>query len=69
MPIINQILLVENDPEDIELILASLSEHHLANKVAVARNGVEALDYLCRRGSFAKRPSGNTVGILYYGEK
>ncbi len=59
-----RILLVEDDPKDIELTLAALAEHNLANEVAVARDGVEVLDYLYRRGSFAQRPPGNPVVIL-----
>jgi CheY-like chemotaxis protein len=61
---IKRILLVEDDPKDIELTLAALGEHNLANEVAVARDGVEALDYLFRRGAFARRPPGNPVVIL-----
>jgi hypothetical protein len=48
---IKKILLVEDDPRDVELTLAALEEHHLANKVAVVRDGAEALDYLYRRGN------------------
>jgi CheY-like chemotaxis protein len=59
-----RILLIEDDPKDIELTLAALGEHNLANEVAVARDGVEALDYLYRRGSFAQRPPGNPVVIM-----
>ena len=61
---IKRILLVEDDPKDIELTLAALGEHNLANEVAVARDGVEALDYLCRRGAFARRPPGNPIVIM-----
>ncbi len=61
---IKRILLVEDDPRDIELILTALAEHNLANELVVARDGVEALDYLNRRGSFAQRPAGNPVVIL-----
>jgi len=61
---IKRILLVEDDPKDIELTLAALNENKLANEVAVARDGVEALDYLYRRGSFAQRPAGNPVVIM-----
>jgi hypothetical protein len=46
------ILLVEDDPRDVELTLAALEEHHLANKVFVVHDGAEALDYLYRRGKF-----------------
>jgi len=59
-----RILLVEDDPKDIELTLAALAEHSLADAVEVARDGVEALDYLHRRGSFAQRPPGNPVVIM-----
>jgi CheY-like chemotaxis protein len=64
MEVLKRILLVEDDPKDVELTLAALDEHKLANEVAVARDGVEALDYLYRRGSFAQRPAGNPVVIL-----
>ncbi|MFH1985629.1 MAG: response regulator [Pseudomonadota bacterium] len=64
MQSIKKILLVEDDPKDIELTLSALSEHNLANGVAIARDGVEALDYLYRRGIFAQRPPGNPVVIL-----
>ena len=61
---LKRILLVEDDPKDVELILSALSEHNLANEVVVARDGVEALDYLYRREAFALRPDGNPVVIL-----
>ncbi len=64
MHTIKRILLVEDDPKDVELTLAALAENNLANEVAVARDGVEALDYLCRRGSFAQRSHGNPVVIM-----
>ena len=64
MEAIKRILLVEDDPKDIELTLNALGEHNLANEIVVARDGVEALDYLYRRGAFALRPQGNPVVIL-----
>jgi len=64
MKALKRILLVEDDPKDIELTLAALSEHNLANEVVVARDGVEALDYLYCRESFARRPAGKPVVIL-----
>ncbi len=64
METIKRILLVEDDPKDVELTLTALSEHNLANEVEVARDGVEALDYLFCRGAFADRPDGNPVVIL-----
>ena len=51
-----RILLVEDDPKDVELTLTALEEYNLANEVVVARDGAEALDYLYCRGNFADRP-------------
>ena len=48
-----EILLAEDDSRDIELTLAALEEHNLANKVVIARDGALALDYLYRRGEYA----------------
>lgn len=61
---LKKILLVEDDPRDVELTLAALEEHHLANKVAVVRDGAEALDYLYSRGEFATRAGGNPILVL-----
>jgi CheY-like chemotaxis protein len=58
------ILLVEDDPRDVELTLAVLEEHNLANRVVVARDGVEALDYLYRRGTHIGRPTSHPVVVL-----
>jgi CheY-like chemotaxis protein len=52
---LKRILLVEDSKKDVELTLAALDHHHLANEVVVARDGVEALDFLCRRGKFKSR--------------
>ncbi len=60
----HRILLVEDDPKDIELTLAALEEYNLANEIVVARDGAEALDYLYHRGAFKQRPAGNPVVIL-----
>jgi len=50
-----RILLVEDNPKDIELTLAALEHNRLANGVVVARDGVEALDYLHCTGKFSGR--------------
>jgi CheY-like chemotaxis protein len=60
---IKSILLVENDSKDVELHLHALEEFNLTNRIVVARDGVEALDYLYRRGHFAERVPGNPVAI------
>lgn len=64
MSALKSILLVEDDPKDIELTLESLEEYNLVNEVLVARDGAEALDYLYRRRKFADYPSGNPAVIL-----
>ena len=61
---IKNILLVEDDPRDVELTLAALEEHHLANKVVVVDNGVLALDYLYHRGKFKTRAGGHPIVVL-----
>jgi CheY-like chemotaxis protein len=64
MKALKRILLVEDDPKDVELTLNALNEYNLANEVEIARDGLEALDYLFHRRSFAERPGGNPVVIL-----
>ena len=49
------ILLVEDNPDDVELTLLALREAKVANPVVVAGDGVEALDYLFGRGAHAGR--------------
>jgi len=49
------ILLVEDNPHDVELTLHALREHRLANRIEVARDGVEALDFLFGTGAYAGR--------------
>ena len=61
---LKRILLVEDDPNDVELTLAALSEYNFANEVAVARDGKEALDYLYSRGNYKNRPNGNPLFIV-----
>ncbi len=59
-----RILLAEDNLDDIELTLRVLAEYHLANKVDVVRDGVDALDYLFRRARFADRSPGNPALIV-----
>ena len=62
--ILKCILLVEDDLQDVQLMLAALEQHHLADRVYVVHDGAEALDYLCYRGAFAHRTRGNPVLVL-----
>lgn len=59
-----RILLAEDSEQDIELTLAALEEHHLADDVVVVRDGAEALDYLNSRGQFAGHGNGLPVVVL-----
>jgi len=61
---LKSILLAEDDPRDVELTLAAMEEQHLANRIAVVRDGAEALDYLYRRAQFKLRAGGNPIVIL-----
>jgi CheY-like chemotaxis protein len=58
------ILLVEDDPNDVELTLSALAENGLTNKIVVVRDGEEALDYLYRRGVYESRAAGNPAVTL-----
>ncbi len=58
------ILLVEDNPHDLELTLIALEKIQLANEVEITRDGAEALDYLNRTGIFSGRAEGNPAVIL-----
>jgi CheY-like chemotaxis protein len=59
-----RILLVEDDPRDVELTLTALGEYNLANEVVVTRDGEKALDYLYCRGEFSARSNDNPAVML-----
>jgi two-component system response regulator len=50
-----EILLVEDDPADAELTVLALRKERLANRIEIARDGAEALDFLFCRGAHAQR--------------
>jgi CheY-like chemotaxis protein len=64
MSAIKRILLVEDSEQDIELTLSALGESKLANEIAIARDGSEALDYLYSRGKFAGREEGLPIVVF-----
>jgi CheY-like chemotaxis protein len=64
MTTLGRILIVEDDPRDVELTLTALGEHNLANEVVVTRDGQEALDYLYCRGEFRTRPNDNPAVMM-----
>lgn len=61
---LGRILLVEDDPRDVELTMTALEEYNLTNEVVVTRDGAEALDYLYCRGSFKMRSTENPAVLL-----
>ena len=61
---LKRVLFAEDSENDVELTLTALKENRLANEVVVVRDGVEALDYLYRRGQFQSRPAGNPAFVL-----
>ncbi len=52
-PDVVELLLVEDNPQDLELALRALGKANLANRVHVARDGAEALDFVFRQGPHA----------------
>jgi CheY-like chemotaxis protein len=64
MGTLGRILLVEDDPKDVELTLTALEEYNLANEVVIVRDGEEALDYLHCRGGFVDRTCDNPAVML-----
>ena len=61
---LGRILMVEDDPKDVELTLTALEEYNLANEVIVTRDGEQALDYLYCRGEYKTRSNGNPAVML-----
>jgi len=61
---LKQILLVEDNPKDLELTLEALERSQLANDVVTARDGAEALDWLMCRGPHANRDTGDPAVVL-----
>lgn len=64
MTLLKRILLAEDSDRDVELTLAALEEHNLANEVVVVHDGTETLDYLRRQGQFKDHTNGIPVVVL-----
>lgn len=58
------ILLVEDNPDDEALAIRALKRHHIGNEIVVARDGVEALDYLFCTGMYADRDITNKPSVI-----
>jgi CheY-like chemotaxis protein len=59
-----EILLVEDNPNDVELTLQALRASHLANEIKVVRDGAEALDFIMCRGPYADRDINNAPKVI-----
>lgn len=59
-----RILLVDDSVRDTELALDAFQQYNLSNEVVTLRDGVEALDYLYRRGAFVDRTDGDPAMIM-----
>jgi len=59
-----EILLVEDNPDDVELTRIAFTQAKIANKLVVARDGAEALDYLFARGAHADRDPTHLPSIV-----
>ena len=64
MSALARILIVEDDPNDLELTLSALTDYNLANEVVITRDGQQALDYLYCRGEFSARTTHNPAVLL-----
>jgi len=58
------ILLVEDNPDDVALTLRAFKRSHLMNPLVVARDGVEALDFVFARGAYADRTSASLPTLI-----
>jgi CheY-like chemotaxis protein len=59
-----EILIVEDNPDDLELTLDALEQHNLANRIEVARDGAEALDFLFATGPHSDRDIENGPKVV-----
>ena len=58
------ILLVEDNPDDVELTLRALKQYHVKNQINVVRDGAEALDYLFTTGAYADRDTTTMPAVV-----
>jgi two-component system response regulator len=58
------VLLVEDNPSDMELTLLALETGKCANHIDVVRDGAEALDYVFRQGAYADRPADDEPRVV-----
>jgi two-component system response regulator len=58
------ILLVEDNPDDVELTKRAFRKNNIANNLVIARDGIEALDYLFCRGTYTDRNIKDTPRLI-----
>lgn len=61
---LKRVLYAEDSAKDVELTMAAMEQHNVANEVVVVRDGVEAWEYLTRGGRYAGRPAGYPAFVL-----
>jgi two-component system response regulator len=59
-----EILLIEDNPNDVELTLHALKKHRIANHIEVVRDGAEALDFIFCAGAYAHRSVENSPKLI-----
>ena len=59
-----EILIVEDNPNDLELTLRVLKQHNLANRIEVVRDGAEALEFVFHTGAYADRDPDNKPTVI-----
>lgn len=60
-----EILIVEDNPQDAELTIRALRKHNLANKICIAEDGAEALDFIFCKGKFAGRDFSKPPKVIF----
>lgn len=63
-PLPTEILLVEDNSQDLELTLRALKKANLANRIEIARDGVEALDFIFGEGQHSERANAPTPKLI-----
>lgn len=60
-----EILIVEDNPQDAELTIRALRKHKLANKIHIAEDGAEALDFIFCKGKYSNRNFENPPKVIF----
>ena len=61
---VKNILLVDDNPDDVALTIRAFKQSHIVNKIVVAKDGVEALDYLLARGAYQGRDGEDLPSVI-----